>query len=91
MVSTAMAMFLHTPLLPLQFHAQQLERHQKAAREAKELQQFHHSQMAEHHDRKEEEKKEDWEFIENNMHMLQVYRGYRSEWVALQFCLVLYK
>jgi len=72
MVSTAMAMFLHTSLLPLQCHAQQLERHQKAAREAKELQQFHHSQMAEHHERKEEEKKEDWEFNENNMHMLQV-------------------
>ena len=65
-------MFLHPSLPPLQFHAQQLERHQKAAREAKELQQFHHTQMANHQDWKGDERKDDLEFNENNMHMLQV-------------------
>ena len=63
----------------LQFHAQQLERHGRAAQEAQELQQFYRNQMAAHQDQKEAERKEEVKFNLDNVHLLQV----QSVWSRL--------
>ena len=56
----------------LQFHAQQLDRHQKAVQEAREIQQFHRNQMADRQNHKEAEIREEVKFNKDNVHLLQV-------------------
>ena len=49
-----------------------MEKHQKAAQDARELQNFHKSQMSEVRQRKEEQKKEERAYKDHNMKLLKV-------------------
>ena len=57
-----------------QFHAQQLERRQQAAKEAKEMQGFHKRQMAEVAEHKVAERREEEAVEDRNMELLKVSR-----------------
>lgn len=56
----------------IQFHSQELEKHQKAAREAREQQQYHLSQMAEATQRERNERDSDIEYTKKNTDLLKV-------------------
>ena len=68
-------MTLYVQVLPChQFHAQQLERQQQAAREAKDMQGFHKRQVAELAEHKAAESKEEEVLECRNMELLKVSR-----------------
>lgn len=55
-----------------QFHSQQLDKAQKAAREAKAMQEFHKSQVAERMARGKAEKDDMHNYTKGNMDLLKV-------------------
>lgn len=55
-----------------QFHSQQLEKGQKAANNAKQMQEYHKSQMVERRARNKAERKEQLDYTKTNMNLLMV-------------------